>query len=220
MITREMLIKKADEYDRKKKKYPEEFYCYHLDILKNTNNINELVRVAVRNLLLWKLGKIRSTSTTASEELNFKDSEGNRYYSSNTTSANKKAIEKACEEEMLKIAIDFKDRKVSYSMFKDCTFKITTYDSSIVLPAFYVHMWCPSEYPILDDKVWKIFCKESNMAVKKYTKPRSWAHYKIYTNFFKKLVQDTGLNYRIVDKGLWVLGDEHKKIIKKKVQHC
>jgi hypothetical protein len=217
MITREVLSKEAKKF--KCRKYSEDFYSYHLGILQKEKEVNNLLKTAVESLFLWKLGKVRSKQTKKSCKLEFIDSKGNQYYAINTTDKHKKAIEKALQGEMLKKAIDFRNGKIDYNEFKDCAFRITTYVSSIVLPAFYIHMWRPAEYPILDDKVWKVYCKESNRAVKKNTKPRSWAHYEEYTIFFNKLVHDTGIDSRTVDKGLWVLGHEHKNI-GKKVQLC
>ncbi|MBU1616044.1 hypothetical protein KJ693_12145 [bacterium] len=206
--TKEEILNTQKEYD--KNKYPEEFYNSHLEILKNAKEISEPLSKAVEYLFLWKLGKIRSRQTLKSSQLEFSDSKGCRYYSIRTIETHCKIIERAIEKERLKTAISFNNGGISYDEFKPCADNLTDSSSAIVLPAFYVHIWRPAEYPILDKNVWKKFCDEKGKSVFKHTKPGSWKHFEDYTDFFKKLVADTGLDRRTVDRGLWVLGSQLK----------
>jgi len=143
--------------------------------------------------------------------MEFIDTKGQPYYASNTTITHDWVIDKAVDQDRLQIALLFRDRLISYDDFRPFASKITS--TSIVLRAFYVHMWRPREYPILDRRVWRVFCVESGQAVHKYTMPRSWLDYEAYTGFFRDLVRRTGLPWRIVDKGLWVIGDRLKESV-------
>jgi hypothetical protein len=206
MITREKLEYAARNYNGDK--YSEEFYTYHLGVLQNAQDISESVSRAVEYLFLWKLGKVRSRKTPSSSQLKFSDSKGHRYYSIPTTETHDKVIKRAVEKGKLEIAIAFRNGAVTYDEIKSYASNLTS--STIVLPAFYVHVWHPVEYPILDKKVWKVFLDQRGKPVSLYTKPTSWSDFEAYTSFFRKLVDDTGLDWRTVDRGLWVLGDRLK----------
>lgn len=93
-----------------------------------------------------------------------------------------------------------------YEAFREAAARLTA--STIVLPTFYVHIWRPHEYPILDVRVWRVLCREQGRTVSKHTAPRSWDHYKAYTQFFWETVARTELDWRVVDRGLWVLGGD------------
>jgi len=148
---------------------------------------------------------VRSKQIPSSSRLKFSDSKGCQYYFTHTTETNNKVIEKALKKERLKTAISFRNGEVIYDKFK-CYADELTY-SAIVLPAFYIHIWRPIDYSILDEEVWKIFCNEKGQPVSRYTKPRSWGNFEeAYTSFFKRLIDDTGLDWRTVDRGLWVPG--------------
>lgn len=206
MIRADDLINAAKRYD--KNKYSEEFYRHHIEVLKNSKTIDESTIQAVKYLFLWKLGKIRTYQTPGGYQLNYIDSTGQKYYGIPTTEANSKAIKNATEKTNLEVALSFRDRKVTYNKFKEIANNITS--TTIVLPAFFIHIWLPEEYPILDEKVWKIYCREKKLVIHKYTKPKSWNDFEKYTAFFREIVNNTGLDYRTVDKGLWVLGGEFK----------
>ncbi|MEQ6391281.1 hypothetical protein RZN22_18575, partial [Bacillaceae bacterium S4-13-58] len=123
-------------------------------------------------------------------------------------SSHQNFIEKAISEELLEYGMKFRNKEISYEDFKGVVANMTK--TSIVLPTFYTHIWKPSEYPILDVKVWRTYKWDKGEILKKYTKPKSWNHYEEYTSFFKTLVKDSGLEWRIVDKGMWRLGDKLK----------
>jgi|GEM_PF-1621074 len=209
MISREALKNAAKEYNGDK--YSEEFYTYHREVLQNAQDISESVSRAVKHLFLWKLGKVRSKQTPSNTQLKFSDSKGRQHYSIPIPKTHEVVIKKAIEKERLEIAIAFRKEVVSYDNFKCYAGGLTS--STIVLPAFYIHIWRPVEYPILDEKVWKVFCAEKQQPVFRHTKPMSWDDFEAYTIFFKKIVDDTGLDPRTVDRGMWVQGDHLKKRI-------
>ncbi len=213
MINREILENAAIEYDADK--YSEEFYTYHLKELQNAVKINDSVIRAVRYLFLWKLGKIRSQQTPSSSQIQFIDSKGRQFYSIHATKAHYEVIEKAVQKEIMKTAISFRRGIASYDMFKSIASCLTS--STIVLPAFYLHIWRPDKYPILDEKVWKVYCsEEKGSLITQHTKPKSFSDYEAYLSFFKKLVDNTGLDWRTIDKGLWVIGNRLKEHIPSK----
>ncbi len=209
MINREIVENAARKYDGEK--YPELFYLHHLLILRNTKEINELVSRAVKYLFLWKLGKVRSRQTPHGSQLKFSDTKGRWYYSTPITESHDRVITKAIQEERLKVAIAFRDGRVNYDEFKAYASELTS--STIVLPSFYVHMWCPFQYPVFDKKVWMFFRVQKGRSVSRYSKPSSWNEFEVYTDFFKGIVNNTGLDWRTVDCGLWVLGGDLRKTL-------
>lgn len=130
-----------------------------------------------------------------------------KYIFSKTTLANTKAIVKAKSRYTIKMAILFRDDKISDQEFIRVAKMITK--SSIVLPVFLLHIWKPGEFPILDKNVWRVYKKrEKNEIIYKNTKPASWKNYKEYRDFFNNLIKITGLSSRVIDKGLMVMGDK------------
>jgi hypothetical protein len=201
ILNKNILLNASNEYFDLK--YPEEFYNYHLKVLKESKHIDEKINNAIRNLFLWKLGKISNTKTDNNIFTGYQDLQG-QYYYANTTGSNKDAIKKATDKEILKEAVAFRDEKLDYNKFKLTALGITA--ASIVLPTFYIHIWKPYSYPIIDKNVWKAYCKEIGRPVSKYTMPRSTINYEEYIKFFNKLVLETGLSSRIADQSLWVIG--------------
>lgn len=109
---------------------------------------------------------------------------------------------------MLQCGIEFRKGLKTYSEHKSIVDYIT--GTSIVLSTFYTHIWKPSEFPILDVKVWRTYKWNKGEVLKKHTKPMSWQHYEEYTAFFYGLVQVSGEEWRKVDKGIWVIGEKLK----------
>jgi hypothetical protein len=190
----------------KEEKYPTEFYTHHLHIIKNAKNINEHLKTTVMSLFFWKLGKVRSYRTPSSSSIGFYDSRGQQYQCVHFTGIHERIIKKAIEENRLASALSFRKGELSYDEFKLCADELTNTSSAIVIPAFYVHIWLPNRYPILDKNVWRAFCYEEGKRISKSTKPRSWDDYESYTSFFRKLITKTKLDNRTVDQGLWVIG--------------
>jgi hypothetical protein len=207
MLTADVLKRILCDYDSEK--YPEEFYTYYSEVLRSAVAVDESVRQAVKYLFFWKLGKVSIRRTPHSSPLEFCDSQGRQFYSTPTTRGNEEAVAKAIELSRLGKALEFRDGKSTYDTFKQYATDLTKW--SIVLPAFYVHIWRPPEYPILDVNVWKAFLVETGHVVRRNTKPRSWLHYESYTVFFRGLVDSTGLSWRTIDRALWALGSNPKR---------
>lgn len=177
-----------------------------MDFIKKAESISPHLEEAVRYLLNWKLGKISKKQTPSSMIIPWTDEKGTKYYLQGTTSSNNHAIDKALSKNLLELGIKFRDNQITYEEFKSKVDSITK--TSIVLPTFFIHLWKPAEYPILDVKVWRVYLWNQGKAVSKNSKPLSWSHYEQYTNFFNDLITKTGLEWRDVDKGLWSIGDD------------
>lgn len=212
IIDREIIQNAAEEYDGEK--YSEVFYSYHLLVLQNAEQISELVDRAVKYLFLWKLGKIHLEKGSSRHKLKFSDTEGRVYYSSIGPKVHNRAINRAIQKERLEFAFAFRDGRIDYNEFKRYARELTS--STIVLPSFYVHIWRPFQYPVFDTNVWKIFRHQKGCRVSKRTQPRSWSHFEAYVPFFKDVVAHSGLDWRTIDRGLWVLGGRLNTTIEKK----
>lgn len=187
------------------KKYSHEFYEHFLDVVNSAKEVTPELRDAIRYLMYWKLGKVSLKQKPTSEVAVV---EGQTYYLSGTTSQNRLAIEKSLAEDMLKMGLKFRNQEITYEQYKDEVDSIT--GTSIVLPAFYIHIWQPVDFPILDIKVWRTYKWNKGDFVSKHTKPNSWRHYEEYIAFFNGLVSDAEDDWRKCDKGLWMMGEKLK----------
>jgi hypothetical protein len=203
-ITKKFLIEAAKEFNEVK--YSKDLYHHLLDIVANAKSVTQELHEAVKYLMYWKLGKVSMKRTPTSVPIQVKS---NTYYVSGTTSSNRIAIDKAITENMLEFGLKFRDNLIPYEVLRSKADTLTT--TSIVLPTYFIHIWNPADYPILDVKVWRTFKWNNGAAIFKQTKPNSWVHYEEYTKFFRGLVDETGLEWRIVDKGLWSIGDKLKE---------
>lgn len=122
-----------------------------------------------------------------------------------TTGANNSSIHTALQKRLLESGLQFRDGIISYHEFMQHANQITKI--SIVLPVYFVHIFKPDEYPILDVKVWRAYLEAINRPISKYSKPMSWKHYEQYRKFFYDVQKQTDLPWRLVDKGLWAMGD-------------
>jgi len=198
--------------------YPECFYAHHLGVLSGAREISQRVAKAVEYLFLWKLGNVTSGKTHNSSPLDFADPEGRRYWTSRLPEVNSRPIALATETDRLQAGLSFREGALPYGEFRRIAAELTK--QSIVLPVFYVHIWRPSDYPILDRWVWRVFYHERGDIVSKNAKPRSWPDYEAYRRFFVALVETTRLDGRIVDQGLWVLGHRLKPSLKPTEAQC
>lgn len=187
------------------KKYSHEFYHHFLEVVGSAKEVTQELQDAVKYLMYWKLGKVSSKQKPTSEVVVV---EGNTYYLSGTTPQNRLAIEKSIDEDLLEMGLKFRNQEITYEQFKDEVDSIT--GTSIVLPTFYLHLWLPANFPILDIKVWRTYKWNKGEVVLKHTKPNSWRHYEEYISFFNGLVSDTEDDWRECDKGLWMLGEKLK----------
>ncbi|MFH1995804.1 MAG: hypothetical protein ABIJ27_02260 [Candidatus Omnitrophota bacterium] len=158
MIDREILLRASKEYDSDK--YSEELYAHCLDVLNNAHSVDNSLVESVINLLYWKLGKIKKRRTPKGKEISVSGL-NSRYFLAGTTKSNLDAISNATKSEILEQGIKFKNNTIEYEEFKGYAERITR--SSIVLPAYFVHIWRPDKYPIFDKNVWKKYRAEMGM---------------------------------------------------------
>jgi len=210
-MTTAEIIKLANKYNNKN--YPEDFYLGNLKIIEKSNNIDNSMRQAITNLLWWKLNKIRSHSEYTNNEwtkLDYKDKNGNEYYLINGTAAHKDIILKASSDHYINLGIKFRNGEINYNDFKQAIQNLVKTKNIIILPIFYIHIWCPNKYPIFDINVWLAYIYLNKKQNKfSYKKPSKYEYYELYINFFNDRFADK--ENRIIDKGLWVLGDSIKK---------
>ncbi|MED4019017.1 hypothetical protein [Sutcliffiella cohnii] len=202
-IKKELLLEAKESFNEEK--YSKDIYFYYLDVVDKSTKVTEELKEAVRYLLLWKLGKISRSKTASSQAVSTKGNYEGQYFYAGTTSSNNAAIEQALHYNLLELGIQFKNDNVTYEDFRERVDSITK--TSIVLPTFYIHIWKPHLYPILDVKVWRTYLWSLDKEITKNSKPYSWKHYEDYTRFFNSIVSETELDWREVDKGLWSLGD-------------
>ncbi len=202
-FTREELSKAVNHFNELK--YSHAFYHYLLDVMKNETEVTQKLVDAAKYLMYWKLGKVSAKKTPSSWEVKV---EGKTYYVAETTPRNRQVIAKATAQDKIEAGLKFRDNLMTFNEFKREIESIT--NTSIVLPTFYTHIWRPSEFPILDVKVWRTYKWNKGDDLKKHTKPMSWNHYEEYTAFFNGLVKVSGEEWRKVDKGIWVIGEKLK----------
>ncbi|WP_096155698.1 hypothetical protein [Bacillus sp. FJAT-45066] len=211
-FTKEDLMIAASSFNEVK--YSHELYHHYLNILKQEKGVTEQLKEAVEFLVYWKLGKVSTTRIPVESN---REAKGVTFSISGGTTSHHNFIQKAVSEELLELAIKFRDDQITYEEFKGVVSMMTK--TSIVLPTFYVHIWKPDTFPILDVKVWRTYKWDKGENLKKYTKPMSWSHYEEYTVFFQELVKDAESEWRIIDKGLWSFSDRLKLDESKIIQH-
>lgn len=202
-FTKDELTQAASFFNEKK--YSHEFYEHFLGDVGSAKKVTQELKDAVKYLMYWKLGKVSTKQQPTSEVVVIN---GNTFYVSGTTSQNRLAIENSLKDELLELGLKFRDQVITYEQFKDEVNKIT--GTSIVLPTFYIHIWKPSDFPILDIKVWRTYKWNKGEVVLKHTKPHSWRHYEEYISFFNGLVSNLEDDWRECDKGLWMIGEKLK----------
>lgn len=204
MLTKEDIVQALKKYDSIK--YSEEFYSYYLEKISRAFEPNDQLKDCVRYLILWFLGKVTKERPDSFIERVYVNEK--KFFILKTTPNNERAIESACDNINLWAGLSFKNNHLPFNNFIQYADTITK--NSIVLPSFYVHMFKPNEYPILNGKVWKVYIELMNKNVYINTKPAFWSHYHQYVNFCLYLKETLNLSLREIDKGLWVLGDELK----------
>lgn len=202
-IYRKLIEEKAARFNEKK--YNHEYYHHYLNVVQEADSVTDKLIEAIENLFYWKLGKVSVNATASSKPVTF--SYQQHYFINGTTGSNNQSIQNATKMELLELGLSFRDGLASYDNFKAMASDITQTTSSVVLPSFLVHIFKPDQYPILDVKVWRAFLWAYEQPISKYTKPRSWGHYEKYREFFRETEEQTALSWRVVDKGLWVIGD-------------
>jgi len=212
MLTKTDIIEALKRYDYTK--YSEEFYEYYLNEIKKSYEPTTQLKDNIKYLILWFLGKISEEKPEIFIKRVYVNNK--KYYILKTTPNNDKAIDKALEDINIWAGLSFKNGHLTYNNFMKYANSLTK--NSIVIPSFYVHIFNPEKYPIMNDKVWKVYTELVNKSVYINTKPALWNHYNQYINFCNYLHKTLGLSLRDIDKGLWVLGNDLKNKVKEEVQ--
>jgi hypothetical protein len=196
--------------DYNSKKHLEEFYKTYLSKIGKSVEPGEQLETDVRHIFHWFLGKV---STKESPEAEHVEIANTAYYIYKAAPSNMESIKKAVLPENLWAGLAFKNESLPLDNFLNYASAITK--KSIVLPAFYVHIFKPYEYPILNSNVWTAYREELGKNVFINTKPVSWDNYMGYISYCSYLKRKYGLSLREIDKGLWVIGERLREKARK-----
>ncbi len=188
-------------------KHSEEFYNIYLSKISKAVEPDEQLETDVRHLFHWFLGKVSTKQKTGSEAVEIG---GVTYYISQAAPSNMESMKKAVEHQNLWAGLAFRNKNLPLENFLNYAGGITK--KSIVLPAFYVHIFKPEEYPILNSNVWTVYREELGKSVFINTKPSTWDNYMGYVSSCNYLKNRYNLTLRQIDKGLWVLGERLRSI--------
>lgn len=190
----------VNAYDSER--HAEEFYDYYIRRIGMAVEPSEELEIDVRHLFYWFLGKVSRIENTAVESI---DVNGKKYFISKAAPSNIAAIQEAVKKENLWAGLAFGNGNLPVDNMINRARTITK--SSIVIPAFFIHIFSPMEYPILNNKVWAAYREELGKSIFTNTKPSTWDNYLEYVSYCSYLKRRTGLSLREIDKGLWVIGE-------------
>jgi len=193
------------DYDSKK--YSEDFYKFYLGKISSAVEPGEQLETDVRHLFHWFLGKVHTEPITTTESV---EVDGTIYYLSGMAPSNTACIEEAVKKENLWAALAFKNGYLPIENFLNYAKSLTR--NSIVMPAFFIHIFKPTDYPILNNKVWAAYREELGRNIFINTKPKNWDNYIEYVGYCNYLKRRLGLSLREIDKGLWVIGERLKDV--------
>lgn len=188
--------------DYNSKKHLEEFYKTYLSRIGKSIEPGEQLETDVRHLFHWFLGKVSTKQSPGTERVEMANT---TYYIYKAAPSNMESIKKAVSPENMWAGLAFKNETLPLENFLNYASSITK--KSIVLPAFFVHIFKPGEYPILNSNVWTAYREELGKNIYINTKPASWDNYMGYVSYCSYLKRIYGLNLREIDKGLWVIGE-------------
>lgn len=204
MPGRSELLDAIKDYDSKK--YSEDFYNFYLNKISRAIEPDEQLGKDVRNLFHWFLGKVRTEPADAVE---YTEINGVIYYLSGLAPSNEACVDEAVKKVNLWAALAFKNGNLPIENFINYAKSLTR--TSIVLPTFYIHIFNPMDYPILNNKVWSAYREELGKNVFLNTKPANWDNYLEYVSYCNYLKRRLDLSLREIDKGLWVIGERLKE---------
>lgn len=205
MPGRSEVLDAIKDYDSKK--YSEDFYNFYLNKISRAVEPAEQLVTDVRHLFHWFLGKVHTEATAAIESV---EVNGTIYFLSGMAPSNNACIEEAVKMENLWAGLAFKNGNLPIENFLNYAKSLTR--NSIVMPAFFIHIFNPMDYPILNNKVWAAYREELGRNVFINTKPKNWDNYLEYVGYCNYLKRRLGLSLREIDKGLWVIGERLKDI--------
>ncbi len=183
--------------------HAEEFYDFYIKRIGMAVEPGEQLATDVRHLFYWFLGKVRKTEKSPIESVQIGK---NVYYISEAAPSNISAIDEAIKSENLWAGLAFRNGNLPIDNLINRARTLTK--QSIVVPAFFVHIFRPWEYPILNNKVWAAYREELGKSIFTNTKPSTWDNYLEYVSYCSYLKRRTGMSLREIDKGLWVIGEK------------
>lgn len=211
MPSRSEMLESIEQYNSNK--HLEEFYKIYLSKIGKAVEPEEQLEIHVKHLFYWFLGKINTKSKKGLEAVEIG---GITYYISRAAPSNVDSMQRAVRHKNLWAGLAFKNNNLPLENFLNYAGSITK--SSIVLPAFYVHIFKPEEYPILNSNVWTAYRERLGKNVFINTKPSTWDNYMGYVSYCNYLKNSYGLTLRQIDKGLWVAGERLKTLARQTKQ--
>jgi hypothetical protein len=194
------ILEAIELYDSKK--HSEKFYDYHIKRIGRAVEPGEQLATDVRNLFYWFLGKVHENPGNPIYTVYIGS---DTYYISETAPDNKAAVDEAVKNESLWAGLAFRNGNLPVDNL--ITKAKTLTKNSIIIPSFFIHIFNPDEYPILNNKVWAAYREELGKEVYKNTRPKKWDNYLEYVSYCAYLMRKTGLPLRDIDKGLYVIGE-------------
>ncbi len=201
----------VNDYDSDR--HAEEFYDFYIKRIKMAVEPGEQLETDIRHLFYWFLGKVRKTEASPIETVQINE---NIYYISESAPSNRAAVEEAVRGENLWAGLAFMNGNLPVDNLINKARRITK--NSIVIPAFFIHIFKPHEYPILNNKVWAAYREELGKSIFTNTKPSTWDNYLEYVSYCSYLKRRTGLTLREIDKALWVIGERVMEEARNKVE--
>jgi len=211
MPTLSEIRESVKDYDSER--HAEEFYDFYIKRIGMAVEPSEELKTDIRHLFYWFLGKVRKTENSPIETIQIGKV---TYYISEAAPSNRAAVDEAVKSENLWAGLAFRNGNLPVDNLINRAKTLTK--SSIVIPAFFIHIFRPWEFPILNNKVWAAYREELGKSIYTNTKPSSWDNYLEYVSYCSYLKRRTGLSLREIDKGLWVIGEKIMEEARNKVE--
>ncbi|MBN1624449.1 MAG: hypothetical protein JW903_08760 [Clostridia bacterium] len=184
-------------------KHAEEFYDFYIKRIGKAVEPSEQLETDIRHLFYWFLGKVHKTAANPIETIQIGK---NIYNISEAAPSNRAAIDEAVKSENLWAGLAFMNGNLPVDNLINKAKTITK--NSIIIPAFFVHLFKPQEFPIFNNNVWAAYRDELGKNIFTNTRPTTWDNYLEYVSYCSYLKRRTGLSLREIDKGLWVIGEK------------
>lgn len=168
------------QYDQVK--YPLAFYNYFLKRIKACQQPNNLF-TCLFLMLHWKYGKVREGTDKAKNMITIN---GKSFSWSNINIDFEKYRNDA---NFLNQCFDFRDGVIDGHEFFEYLREKKIFGKSLVLQVFLLHLLRPSQYPMIDQHVWRAMRVFHANLKSIYEKPKTWSDYKQYMEFFNNVVK-------------------------------